>query len=117
MRARDLDIAKHEPIAADKFKSYVHDRLDKMNVPRDPAPWRTKATGCRIEGRLDWLQLMEHYRPLGLVSPCKFCGVVILWPNVVNRSPIGIEDGIVAAHVCRTSHIAELKARKKGKTK
>lgn len=39
-----------------KFKSFVHDYLDKTGVPADPDPEKNKATGCRISCRLDWLQ-------------------------------------------------------------
>lgn len=38
-----------------KFKEYVHDRLNDMGVPEDPHPKHTLETGCRIEGRLDWV--------------------------------------------------------------
>ncbi len=37
------------------FKSYVHARLDAAGVPPDPEPEITKATGCRIGGRLNWV--------------------------------------------------------------
>jgi len=35
-----------------KFKDYVHDRLDKMGIPIDPDSPHKEA-GCRIGGRLD----------------------------------------------------------------
>ncbi len=38
------------------FKSYVHGRLDQMGCPADPAPEATQEHGCRIEGRLNWVQ-------------------------------------------------------------
>jgi hypothetical protein len=38
-----------------KFKDYVHDRLDKMGVPIDPESPH-KAAGCRIGGRLDHIE-------------------------------------------------------------
>lgn len=38
------------------FKQYVHDRLDGMGVPHDPDPEHNAAHGCRIEGRLNYLQ-------------------------------------------------------------
>ena len=38
-----------------EFKAYVHKRLDNFSVPSDPEPERNKETGCRIEGRLNWL--------------------------------------------------------------
>lgn len=37
------------------FKTYVHQRLDDIGVPHDPAPERTKETGCRIGERLSYL--------------------------------------------------------------
>ncbi len=41
---------------SEEFKSYVHGRLDKMAVPHDPAPDKTQEHGCRIEGRLDYIE-------------------------------------------------------------
>jgi hypothetical protein len=38
-----------------EFKKYVHERLDKMGVPSDPEPEKNKEHGCRIEGRLNWI--------------------------------------------------------------
>ena len=38
----------------DRFKAYVHKRLDDGNVPTDPDSPH-KAEGCRVGGRLDWL--------------------------------------------------------------
>jgi hypothetical protein len=45
-----------------KFKDYVHDRLDKMEVPVDPESPH-KAEGCRIGGRLDYVE-SKIQRPL-----------------------------------------------------
>lgn len=39
-----------------KFKDYVHNRLDAIGVPSDPEPEKNKATGCRIEGRLNFVE-------------------------------------------------------------
>lgn len=39
-----------------KFKDYVHNRLDEMGVPADPEPEQNKLTGCRIDGRLNFVQ-------------------------------------------------------------
>ena len=38
-----------------KFKDYVHRRLDVMGVPTDPEPESNKKHGCRIEGRLNYI--------------------------------------------------------------
>lgn len=38
-----------------KFKKWVHDYLDNIGVPHDPAPEHTKEHGCRISGRMRWL--------------------------------------------------------------
>lgn len=46
--------AENENLKA--FKSYVHDRLDKMGIPSDPEPENNLAHGCRIEGRLNNLE-------------------------------------------------------------
>src|SRR5882757_7733692 len=37
----------------ERFKSYVHGRLDKERIPHDPFPDHTAYTKCRIEGRLN----------------------------------------------------------------
>jgi hypothetical protein len=39
-----------------RFKDYVHERLDRMNVPPDPDPEKTATTGCRIGNRLDLVE-------------------------------------------------------------
>jgi hypothetical protein len=38
-----------------RFKDYVHDRLDKMGIPQNPDPENNLAHGCRIEGRLNFI--------------------------------------------------------------
>lgn len=38
------------------FKDYVHERLDKMGVPANPEPEQNEKTGCRIEGRLNYVE-------------------------------------------------------------
>jgi hypothetical protein len=40
---------------ADRFKVYVHQRLDGLGVPVDPEPEKNAQHGCRIEGRMNWL--------------------------------------------------------------
>jgi hypothetical protein len=44
--------------ALQKFKAYVHDRLDKMGIPVDPESPH-KAAGCRIGGRLDVVEALQ----------------------------------------------------------
>lgn len=39
-----------------KFKQYVHSRLDDMGIPADPEPEKNAKHGCRIEGRLNFIQ-------------------------------------------------------------
>jgi seryl-tRNA synthetase len=39
-----------------EFKRYVHAKLDEMGVPTDPEAEKNKETGCRIEGRLNYLE-------------------------------------------------------------
>lgn len=50
---RDLE---HDTEKLRRFKSYVHERLDKAGVPHDPDPEHNAKHGCRIEGRLNWLE-------------------------------------------------------------
>lgn len=40
---------------AERFKAYVHQRLDDAGVPHDPDPSHTRTHGCRIAGRIDWM--------------------------------------------------------------
>jgi hypothetical protein len=42
-----------------KFKEYVHDRLDKMGIPENPEPDNNAAHGCRIEGRLNAIEQLR----------------------------------------------------------
>ena len=47
----------------ERFKAYVHKRLDEANVPADPDPAKTAATGCRIGNRLGYvLDLVDTWR-------------------------------------------------------
>lgn len=41
--------------AAEKFKAWVHDWLDRHEIPHDPDPEHTAANGCRISGRMEYL--------------------------------------------------------------
>lgn len=41
---------------AEAFKRYVHGRLDAAGVPADPEPEANAKHGCRIEGRLNFLE-------------------------------------------------------------
>jgi hypothetical protein len=56
--------ARDEVAALSKFKSFVHRRLDEYQVPSDPVPEETATHGCRISGRLQWLNerrmTLEH---------------------------------------------------------
>jgi len=57
LRARSdelLDITAQRD-ALQRFKDFVHKRLDDYGVPTDPDHEGTKAHGCRISGRLKWL--------------------------------------------------------------
>ena len=40
----------------DKFKAYVHERLDKMGVPHSTPESEHDKARCRVGGRLDWVQ-------------------------------------------------------------
>jgi hypothetical protein len=40
----------------DKFKQYVHERLNKMGVPENPEPENNLSHGCRIEGRINFVE-------------------------------------------------------------
>jgi len=51
----ELEEAQRRAEKGDKFKAFVHKRLDDLGVPADPFPEETKKHGCRISGRLDWL--------------------------------------------------------------
>ena len=37
----------------ERFKEYVHRRLDEAGIPTDPDPENNTKTGCRIGSRLD----------------------------------------------------------------
>lgn len=56
---RDKALAEVERLTA--FKTYVHQRLDAMGVPVDPDSSH-KAEGCRIGGRLDWIDAQLRSR-------------------------------------------------------
>jgi len=50
-----LSPAQDEVKKLQDFKDYVHDRLDKMGIEKDPESIH-KAAGCRIGGRIDILE-------------------------------------------------------------
>jgi uncharacterized protein YPO0396 len=59
------------------FKDYVHQRLDAAGVPADPEADKNAEHGCRIEGRLNFVeatadslraQLEEVRKPLAMLS-------------------------------------------------
>ncbi len=52
---RLLDEMEAHRIKLQKFKEYVHGRLDGAGVPHDPDPAHNAEHGCRIEGRLNWV--------------------------------------------------------------
>lgn len=55
-RARiERDEARAELAKSKAFKEYVHKRLDDAGVPPNPEPEANAKTGCRIEGRLNYL--------------------------------------------------------------
>lgn len=47
---------EEELIKLRNFRQYVHDRLDKIGIPADPEPEQNKEHGCRIKGRLNYLE-------------------------------------------------------------
>lgn len=53
---RELASLRIEAQKALAFKAYVHTRLDAAGVPADPEPAENAKHGCRIEGRLNWLE-------------------------------------------------------------
>jgi len=63
-REHGWGVYRGEAMKLQGFKTYVHDRLDKAGVPADPNPEQTAKTGCRIEGRLDWVLNGRHYAAL-----------------------------------------------------
>lgn len=57
-----------------RFKEYVHKRLDLVGVPNDPEPAMNAQHGCRVEGRLNWL--VNRLLPLNLSKSAT-------WPYVL----------------------------------
>lgn len=51
------EAAQHQGIIVklQKFKTYVHTRLDEMGVPKDPPAQEGETADCRIGRRLRWL--------------------------------------------------------------
>ena len=66
LKASTLEIERLEA-----FKTYVHKRLDKMDVPHDPEPKSNAEHGCRIEGRLNYIEnANKTLRSYVLGEPC-----------------------------------------------
>jgi hypothetical protein len=51
----NAEIARKRASVLQGFKDYVHQRLDRADVPYDPKPAENMMHGCRVEGRLDWV--------------------------------------------------------------
>lgn len=51
----NMKILEHHKKKLEKFKAYVHARLDQAGIPHDPEPEKNKQHGCRIKGRLNYL--------------------------------------------------------------
>ena len=51
----DLECVLDNVVKLQKFKTYVHTRLDDMGVPENPEPSVVEETGCRIGARLDFI--------------------------------------------------------------
>lgn len=54
IEAKNRLVRENNALAA--FKAFVHAYLDGIQVPADPDPAHTAATGCRVSGRLEWLR-------------------------------------------------------------
>lgn len=51
-----LTAAEAERDRLQDFKDWTHGRLTLMGVPKNPDPGKTESTGCRIGGRMNWLE-------------------------------------------------------------
>ena len=97
LRARIATLAQRVD-ALQRFKDYVHKRLDDAGVPVDPDSPR-KAEGCRIGGRLDWLLGLsaDQSRMEPRVSPlpdpvCPGCGGALQVVRQSATSPLNREQ-------------------------
>lgn len=54
-----LRLLRDRVIKLEDFKAYVHQRLDKMGVPNSVPESEHDKAGCRIGGRLDWVEAAE----------------------------------------------------------
>lgn len=63
MAANTIKHQSEELEKAQAFKTFVHKRLDEAGVPADPEPEENAKHGCRIEGRLNWLQSAVSVSP------------------------------------------------------
>lgn len=53
---RKVELLEEQVQKLEAFKKYVHGRLDAANVPHNPEPESNAKHGCRIEGRLNFLE-------------------------------------------------------------
>lgn len=86
------DDTRERTAKLEKFKEYVHDRLDKGDVPKDPEPENNAHHGCRIEGRLNWM--LERILSLELVKNLAYgernklvAALSKLFPSSIERHP------------------------------
>lgn len=63
------DIIAEPDDGSDEFKAYVHNRLDEMGVPHSVPESEHDKAGCRIGGRLDWVEGVIKQNSVAIAEP------------------------------------------------
>lgn len=74
-----------------RFKDYVHSRLDKMGVPHSVPTSEHDKAGCRIGGRLDYI---EHRLATHAPIPMTETSLMKFWPEVVPAPSPELRDEV-----------------------
>lgn len=56
MRDKEIKSLRQQLAKSQVFKAYVHQRLDNMGVPHAIPESEHDKAGCRVSGRLDWVE-------------------------------------------------------------
>lgn len=87
-----LSKAEAERDHLQKFKDYVHQRLDAGGVPFDPDPETNEKSGCRIGGRLSWLLERVHGRTFHHFNAYRIGPDIIAAPNLEAARTFAVKE-------------------------
>lgn len=107
---QEARLFKQERDALKAFKEYVHERLDKAGAPAQVDDEHL-AAGCRIGGRLDWLEKelakeREEHRWTMAGADIE-AREALRWPETLLAERNALRLALVSAAECKSEHPPE----------